>query len=632
MNFSSKEYLPNSEKRIDHLRKIIDGRPVAILAAGPSIKELENRICELRHADVCYLGLNSFVQEKHILGQIDEQLSVMLNICGESIPEIIKDILDFLNRNQDNLLVSTFYRNSFKLMGKAFHLNEFLSKYDRRLIFCSISYDRTVPNRNRPLHFISGNSLQALIQIAIIGKASRILLFGADGGFCPKDSKTDNELYYRKDEYLQPYYEKYELPTQERHLEDTNLCFNSIMPLAIRNVYKTYNLPPIDILICSEHSYYNPFPKISYDDAFDYLLNNKKYSNKSDLRVPKLSVISMALNTTDFLKETVENLTKQSYPNLEHIIVYNEEDDEIRELKLQFPQVKWIYKKGCKPLVALRKGISVADGENTCHCPVGDMFANPDWLNICMDILENHPEISLVWGLSQAMAENGASGRINNDEFFDNPPPQGKDFIYYWLKKKISFSEGSFCVRKSVLEDCFPFNDANIADERKAWLSFNYNFNTSGYLPFFVPLVANYHRTYFDQGGHRPQGDPVKMHLPYYVSLTENEAVRKEVIDESWNTMLDAYHDDIRRYKNSLLRGKVVHRFKNGFGKELPSSFTLVSYFFGDIRTWMKKKLPHRYSLTLIIKRTLNAYKRYRWGIFKVGITKIMNRLKSSDS
>lgn len=618
MNLTSKDYLPNSEKRIDHLRKIIAGRPVAILAAGPSIEELEERITELHHADICHFGLNSFVQETHILQKIDKCYSVYADPCGENLVETINDVIRFLERPDDNMLISTFGRNNdiFSWLDDEFDLNRFLDVYNEKLVFFGISHDRTVPNKDQPLHFISGNSLQMVIQMAVIGKASRIVLFGADGG-CKSNIK---EHYYRQGEYKP-------MPREDL-IRDTNLCFNPIMPLAIRNVYRTYNLPPIEILNCSEHSYYDPFPKISYDDAFEYLLTDKKFNIKSDLRVPKLSVISTALNRKDFLKETVENLTEQSYPNLEHIIVY-EKDDETRGLKQQFPQVKWIHEKGCKPLAALAKGISVARGENICFFPVGDMFANPDWLNVCMDTLENHPEISLVWGLSQAMAENGAAGRITNPEFFDNPPPQGKDFIYYWLKKKYSFPEGAFCVRKSVLEDCFPFNDGTIADERKARLSFNYDFNTSGYLPFFVPLIANYHRTYFDQGGHRPQGDPVKMHLPYYVPLTEDERIRKRVVvvDESWKAMLDAYHDDIRRYKNSLLIGKVVHRFKNGFGEELSGNFTRVSYFFGDIRTWMKKKLPGKCSLPLIIKRTLNAYKKYRWGIFKVGTIKILDRL-----
>jgi hypothetical protein len=78
MDFSSSVYLPNSEERIDALRKIIAGRPVAILAAGPSIENLERRIHELRHKDICYFGLNQFfVQETHILQKIEKKLSVV---------------------------------------------------------------------------------------------------------------------------------------------------------------------------------------------------------------------------------------------------------------------------------------------------------------------------------------------------------------------------------------------------------------------------------------------------------------------------------------------------------------------------------------------------------------------------
>lgn len=617
MNFSSKDYLPNSEKRIEHLRKIIDGRPIAILVAGPSIEELEKRISELRHADICYFGLNSFVQETYILQQIGRRLSVYMDSCRDNIPNTIKNIINFLNRDEDNTLISSFWGNTFEGIGKDFNLNNFLSKYDRKLLFFYLSYDRTVPNKNHPLHFIGGNSLQILIQVAMIGKASRIVLFGADGGYS-KDK--DNFLY-------KPY--PHDSAALENYIRDTNLCFNPSMPLAIRNVYKTYNLSPIDILNCSEHSYYNPFPKISYDDAFKYLLKDKKFNSKSDLRVPKLSVISTALNTTDFLKETIKNLTEQSYSNLEHIIVYNEEDDETKGLKQQFPQVKWIYEKECKPLVALRKGISVAKGKNICYCPVGDVYANPDWLNICMDILENHPEISLVWGLSQAMAENGAPGRITNAEFFDNPPPQGKDFIYYWLKKKTSFSESNLCVRESVLEKCFPFNDGNIVDERKAWFSFNYNFNTSGYLPFFVPLVANYHRTYFDQGGHRPQGDPIKIHLPYYVPLTANEEVRQDTkaADKDWHISIDEYHNNINRYKKSLLKGEVVHHYRNGMGEALPACFSRILFLFYDIQRYVKKKLSNKW---LACKKMLNYWGKYRWSIFKVVAIKAWHRLIKS--
>jgi len=86
MNFSSKDYLPNSEERIDHLRRIVNGRTVAILAAGSSINDLEKRISELRHADICYFGLNSFtVPETPILEQIGKHLSIVMCVAAAKV-------------------------------------------------------------------------------------------------------------------------------------------------------------------------------------------------------------------------------------------------------------------------------------------------------------------------------------------------------------------------------------------------------------------------------------------------------------------------------------------------------------------------------------------------------------------
>jgi len=403
------------------------------------------------------------------------------------------------------------------------------------------------------------------------------------------------------------------------------------MPLAIRNVYETYNLPPVDILNCSENSFYNPFPNISYDDAFEYLTTGKKITKKTDKRTPKLSVITVLSDTKGFLEEAVEKVVKQSYPNFEHIIVCEREDDEIYGMKDRYPRTEWVFEKAGGWHEGLRKGISATRGEYIYYLSPGDSFANPDWLNICMDILENHSDISLVWGLSQEVSDwNGAPGQITNSEFFKSPPPQGKDFLYYWLKRKYSFQISSFCVRKPVLEECFPSDEESPSDERKAWLDFSYNFNASGYLPFFVPLVATFHKTYFDQGGHRPQGDPVKMHLPYYVPTTGKEMVREKQPDEAWEMQVSEYNAKIRRYRNSLLIGRANHRFKDGLSKDLEVDFSRFSYFFDDILMRLKKKIPESYSRLVI--RGLNAIKTHRWGIFRVGTMKMANRLKTIGS
>jgi len=620
MNFEHRQYLRESAQRIKRLERIVHGRPVAILAAGPSIREFEDRIDALRNVDICYFGFNRFVQETHILYKINKRYSLYADPCGENLPFTIKKIYEFLGRNDDNMLISGFGRNNdtFNWLGEDFELNQFLSDYDRKLLFFGLCYDRTVPKKKEPLHFISGNTLQIMIQLAIIGKASRIILFGADGGHY-KNEKSEGFFYRNSQSKPVPL---------SNYVNDTSLCFNPLMPLAIRNVYETYDLAPVDILNCSENSFYVPFPNISYDDAFECLTTGKKVTKKTDKRIPKLSVIAVALDTKGFLEETVEKVVEQSYPNFEHIIVCEREDDEIHDLKDRYPRTEWVFEKAGEWHEDLRKGISATRGEYIYYLSPGDYFANPDWLNICMDILENHPDISLVWGLSQEVSDwNGAPGQIRNSEFFQDLPPQGKDFIYYWLKRKYSFRIGSFCVRKSVLEECFPVEDRNVSDENKAWLDFNYKFNTSGYLPFFVPLVATFHKTYFDQGGHRPQGDPIKMHLPYYVPITEKEMVREKVPDEASDRKVNEYHVRIRQYRNSLLIGRANHLFRDGFGQDLEGNFSRFSYFFGDILMRLKRKVPERCSL--IVVRGLNAFKQHRWGIFRVGTMKIANRIKS---
>ncbi|PIR72383.1 MAG: hypothetical protein COU42_01390 [Candidatus Nealsonbacteria bacterium CG10_big_fil_rev_8_21_14_0_10_36_24] len=77
MDFS--HYLPNTKERIERLRKVINKRPVVIILPGSSVRELEQRIRELKDCDVCYLGLSGFwIIEKYILEKINRNLSVVM--------------------------------------------------------------------------------------------------------------------------------------------------------------------------------------------------------------------------------------------------------------------------------------------------------------------------------------------------------------------------------------------------------------------------------------------------------------------------------------------------------------------------------------------------------------------------
>lgn len=592
MKFNSEYYLPNSEERVEHLRKIVRGRPVAILAAGPSMVELENRVEALRDADICYFGMNSYlVRETPILGKIGKHISVLSLSSQQGWPTHLKDVIGFLEREDDNLFVSIFFMPElFRLMDKRFDLNQFLAKYDDKLLSVYSLDRRTLPSNDLPLHFIHFNTLLLMVQMAIIGKASKIIIFGADGGWKPIDSR---QWYYRQDD---PHHRGYttiedKVGKPEYLSLDARQQFNPIASIAARNVFKTYNLPPVEILNCSENSLYSAFPKVSYDEAFKCLLENMKFNIALDLRVPTVSVIfpfSVKEGSSEELKKRLESAAQQSFSNYEQIIVCDHFSDSLAGLLKDLPKMRLVLEKEPGNIAAFQKGVSAANGKYIFYCPPGNGYLNRDWFDSCVEVLENNQDVSLVWGLNQSMLEDGAPGRIYDSHLFDKSPSQGKWFIYYWLKKKTIFSEGNICLRKKILNECFPFQRISKSAEYSNWLEFYYNFNVSGYQPFFIPAVANYSR--------------IRM---------ENEILGK-----------DAYFARIEQYKNELLQHEATHHYKNEAEGLQGKGFSLFLFMVYDLGRFLRFRFL-RY--VLFIEWTMKCWRLYGW----FGLELVFNSLKS---
>ena len=261
MDFS--HYLPNTEKRIERLRAIINKRPVAIMALGYSLTELENRIEELRDCDICYVGMNTFlIPDKHIVQRIGKNLSVAMapNIPG--LPSQIDNVVSFLERQDENIFITDEPALRQPGFPQWYSRDRFVQKYDGKLLVYDAVwggnplYDH-VPSPEYPLHFSAYNSLTMLLSLVVIGGSSKIALFGADGG----------GPYYRQDEIMQSYGDS---PNQEALWADA-INFNRVMGNILEKVYKTYGVPAVDIVNCSPMSGYEVFSKLSYDETFAWL-------------------------------------------------------------------------------------------------------------------------------------------------------------------------------------------------------------------------------------------------------------------------------------------------------------------------------------------------------------------------
>ncbi len=258
MNFS--HYLPGTEKRITHLQRVIHGRAVAILLPGFSITGLEKRISELKGVDICYATVNNFpMLESPILSQIHEHFSIIM--CSACPDKFIKQIDLFLARQQNNLFISE--RLNFKADGGT-NLNYLYGHYNQKMLFfTSITDWDDKPNEEFPLHFLAQNSLSILLTLMLIGKASSIYLFGADGGRVSVEN-----LYFNNRSDATVAHPDGLLPNDSL-LRDTR-WFNQFTPVVVDRVCKLYKVTP-NVMNCSLHSHLNVFPKVSYDEAISSL-------------------------------------------------------------------------------------------------------------------------------------------------------------------------------------------------------------------------------------------------------------------------------------------------------------------------------------------------------------------------
>jgi len=273
---------------------------------------------------------------------------------------------------------------------------------------------------------------------------------------------------------------------------------------------------------------------------------------------PKLTIISPSLNTGEFLKETIDSILSQSFRDFEYIIIDGGSADEtldiLKDYSQKDPRIKWVSEKDKGYLDAFRKGLGFAQGSYIMNCSISDGYLDKEWFQKCIDILDNDNEVSLVWGLQQYKNEDGLLGDCGDilcSQFYKVMPPQKTEFIYYWLVTCFVLPEQNFCVRKNIFNECFPQYDNLNDEDRKtdSWLEFNYNFNTRGYLSYFIQTKASFARV--------------------------NEGRRSQKEEESGiiYSRFRNYTKKIIDYQKKMIFGVATHQYKNGAGKLLPYKF-----------------------------------------------------------
>jgi glycosyltransferase involved in cell wall biosynthesis len=102
---------------------------------------------------------------------------------------------------------------------------------------------------------------------------------------------------------------------------------------------------------------------------------------------PKVSIITITYNSERHLEKTIQSILKQTYNNIEYIIVDGGSKDKTLEIIKQYESSidKWISEKDEGVADAMNKGAKLASGDYIIHLHSDDIFAIDQSVDILID-------------------------------------------------------------------------------------------------------------------------------------------------------------------------------------------------------------------------------------------------------
>jgi glycosyltransferase involved in cell wall biosynthesis len=144
-------------------------------------------------------------------------------------------------------------------------------------------------------------------------------------------------------------------------------------------------------------------PQNNYLEIISESGDDSVFSHSFKQKQPEITVIVTCYNYGQYLTEAVNSVLNQSYKNFELVIVNDGSTDNSKEIASQIiaanPELAIILvnmKNSGQPAISRNKGISMSRGKFILCLDADDMI-DPEMLNECFNILENNPDISIVY-------------------------------------------------------------------------------------------------------------------------------------------------------------------------------------------------------------------------------------------
>ncbi|HEY8388161.1 MAG TPA: glycosyltransferase family 2 protein, partial [Parasegetibacter sp.] len=163
-----------------------------------------------------------------------------------------------------------------------------------------------------------------------------------------------------------------------------------------------------------------------------------------------ISIITATYNSAATVRDTLESVKKQSYPNVEHIIVDGESADETLKIVGEYPHVARVVSEKDKGIYdAMNKGILLATGEIIGILNSDDIYADEHVLQQIADIFKDESIDACYADLQYVKADN--LNQVVRTWKSGNHRPNS--FFYGWMPP-----HPTFFVRRRVYDQVGNFN------------------------------------------------------------------------------------------------------------------------------------------------------------------------------
>ncbi len=158
--------------------------------------------------------------------------------------------------------------------------------------------------------------------------------------------------------------------------------------------------------------------------------------------LPKISAVTVSLNHAEFIRDTIESVLRQNYPNFEHIIIDGGSTDGTLDILKSYPHLKWISEPDRGQSDALNKGFARTSGDIIAWINSDDWYADGAFHAVA-EALSGH---SMVIGSAQ---------EVNRDKTHRQTVPNIQRSFYDLMRHWIPYAwlaQPSVFFTKELLE------------------------------------------------------------------------------------------------------------------------------------------------------------------------------------